>query len=184
MNTVLPTGPGIWELRANQAFRPSRTVELIKALPSLTHMSLVKLHEVGLVKATVSQNVDGLHRRSGLRPSELAELHGNTNLETCSSCSKQYLRDFKTRCVCNVQKKEGSCHSHGSFKIQTLRSYSSSSGHYLGFLSKSTNFWENCFSDIISDQALPPSSLPLPFLLPLSLQRGSSCIRSSHLSSL
>eukprot|EP00731_Ephydatia_muelleri_P016643 Em0009g1067a len=97
MNTVLPTGPGIWELRANETFKPSRTVKLIEALPSLTHMSLVKLHEAGMVKATVSQNVDGLHRRSGLRPSELAELHGNTNMETCANCSKQYLRDFETR---------------------------------------------------------------------------------------
>lgn len=45
----------------------------------------------------MSQNVDGLHRRSGLPPAELAELHGNTNLETCKKCYRQYLRDFETR---------------------------------------------------------------------------------------
>ena len=107
MNTVLPTGPGIWELRAQAAFKPSRTVKLIEALPSVTHMAIVKLHEEGVVKATVSQNVDGLHRRSGLRPRELAELHGNTNLETCAKCSKQYLRDFETRWVSCVLEREG-----------------------------------------------------------------------------
>jgi len=51
----------------------------------------------GFSKFTVSQNVDGLHRRSGIPPSELSELHGNTNLETCKTCGRQYLRDFETR---------------------------------------------------------------------------------------
>jgi len=60
-------------------------------------MAIVRLHEAGLVKFTISQNVDGLHRRSGLGPSQLAELHGNTNLETCQKCHRQYLRDFETR---------------------------------------------------------------------------------------
>jgi NAD-dependent SIR2 family protein deacetylase len=99
MNTVLETGPGVWELRAHDKapLKTSHTVPLIKALPSPTHMSIMKLHEVGVVKFTVSQNVDGLHRRSGLAPAELSELHGNTNLETCRKCSRQYLRDFETR---------------------------------------------------------------------------------------
>ena len=60
-------------------------------------MGIVRLHGAGLCKFTVSQNVDGLHRRSGLSRAELAELHGNTNLETCKKCSRQYLRDFDTR---------------------------------------------------------------------------------------
>ena len=82
----------------------AKTVPFLKALPSPTHMAIVRLHKAGLVKFTVSQNVDGLHRRSGLDPSQLAELHGNTNLETCQKCHRQYLRDFETRfegeCVC------------------------------------------------------------------------------------
>ena len=102
MNTVLPTGPGVWELRAHGVTAPhgAKTVPFLKALPSPTHMAIVCLHKAGLVKLTVSQNVDGLHRRSGLDPSQLAELHGNTNLETCQKCHRQYLRDFETRCVC------------------------------------------------------------------------------------
>jgi len=39
-------------------------------------MSLVKLHEKGTLKCLVSQNTDGLHRRSGMPPEGLAELHG------------------------------------------------------------------------------------------------------------
>ena len=90
----------MWELRAHGQSRRSRSkkpVKLISALPTVTHMAMVALHECGLVKFTVSQNVDGLHRRSGMNPKQLAELHGNTNLESCSVCGVQYLRDFETR---------------------------------------------------------------------------------------
>uniref|UniRef100_A0A1I8IYQ1 FCP1 homology domain-containing protein n=1 Tax=Macrostomum lignano TaxID=282301 RepID=A0A1I8IYQ1_9PLAT len=49
--------------------------------PSLTHMSLVGLERAGLLKRLISQNTDGLHRRSGFPPEKLAELHGNTAIE-------------------------------------------------------------------------------------------------------
>jgi len=99
MDTVLKTGPGIWELSAHNSRGRvgSETKPLLQALPTPTHMAIVKLHEAGICKFTVSQNVDGLHRRSGLGLQQLAELHGNVNLETCSKCERQYLRDFETR---------------------------------------------------------------------------------------
>ena len=103
MKTVLSTGPGVWELRAHggpTAPKGRHIVPIIRALPSPTHMAIVKLHQANKVAFTVSQNVDGLHRRSGLSPAQLSELHGNTNLETCQKCKRQYLRDFETRCVC------------------------------------------------------------------------------------
>ena len=47
----------------------------------------------GFIKYVVSTNVDGLHMRSGLkRNEELAELHGNSYLECCNKCGKEYLR--------------------------------------------------------------------------------------------
>lgn len=100
MNTVLATGPGVWELRAHgESATPKgrRIVPILRALPSPTHMAIVKLHQENKVAFTVSQNVDGLHRRSGLGPDQMSELHGNTNLETCQKCHHQYLRDFETR---------------------------------------------------------------------------------------
>jgi len=57
-------------------------------------MALVKLMEDDVLKYLISQNVDGIHRKSGIPPSQLSELHGNTNLEVCDKCGKEYMRDF------------------------------------------------------------------------------------------
>ncbi|CAF1210511.1 unnamed protein product [Adineta ricciae] len=97
MDTVLPTGPGAWELRDNQASRSKKAVvvhDMHKAIPSPTHMALVELQRRGILKCLVSQNCDGLHLRSGMNPKYLAELHGNMNLEICSKCDAKYLRDY------------------------------------------------------------------------------------------
>lgn len=89
MDTVLPTGPGCWELAANRKKKvPVKERKVIKmamqkAYPSKTHMAFVEMVSTGLMKYVVSQNIDGLHRKSGIPPEKIAELHGNTNLEKC-----------------------------------------------------------------------------------------------------
>jgi len=64
-------------------------------------MALVKLLEKKkIIHYVVSTNVDGLHRRSGIKSEQLAELHGDIYLEYCIQCKKEYLRTFdvtKTR---------------------------------------------------------------------------------------
>ncbi|CAF3734879.1 unnamed protein product [Rotaria sp. Silwood1] len=100
MNTILPTGPGVWELRDHPGAKRSPTaltVTLTKAIPSTTHMALVELARQNLLHFVVSQNIDGLHLRSGLPSPLIAELHGNSNLEICKKCQTKYLRDFRTR---------------------------------------------------------------------------------------
>lgn len=97
LNTVLKTGPGAWELKDKGIAGKKAPTAVLTAVPSMTHMSIVKLQEAGYVSFVVSQNVDGLHLRSGLNPNFLAELHGNTNLERCVRCGQEYLRDYRTR---------------------------------------------------------------------------------------
>jgi NAD-dependent SIR2 family protein deacetylase len=100
MNTIIPTGPGVWELRDHPGAKRSptvRTTPSTKAIPSVTHMALVELARRNLLHFVVSQNIDGLHLRSGLPSDMLAELHGNSNLEICQKCHTKYLRDFRTR---------------------------------------------------------------------------------------
>ena len=105
-DTVMPTGPGKWEEKgaedltfeqwANRKSKYKRT-DTVKALPTYSHMALNTLLEKDRLKYIVSQNIDGLHRKSGVPSSHIAELHGNTNLEICQKCGKDYLRDFSTR---------------------------------------------------------------------------------------
>lgn len=105
MNTVLSTGPGVWELRdrgLKGRSKKDKSISVMKAIPSVSHMAIVELYESGVLKMLVSQNTDGLHLRSGMNPKGLCELHGNTNLEVCVKCGARYLRDFRTRNACKV----------------------------------------------------------------------------------
>ena len=74
--------------------RKGRTVPTLSAIPTPCHLALVKLAEEDKLKYLISQNTDGIHRRSMIPTHKLSELHGNTNLEVCSKCGKEYLRDF------------------------------------------------------------------------------------------
>lgn len=99
INTVLPTGPGCWEKLATKQNSNKKVIKtsMLQAIPTKCHMALVELERKGFLKYLVSQNVDGLHRRSGFDVDKLAELHGNTNLEICGKCKKKYMRDFRCR---------------------------------------------------------------------------------------
>ena len=54
-------------------------------------MALVQLQRQGVLHGLISQNCDGLHRRSGFPAERLAELHGNTNLEVVSDTASLML---------------------------------------------------------------------------------------------
>ena len=71
------------------------------AHPGLTHMAIQALADYGGFEKflVVSQNVDGLHRRSGLDPSHLIELHGNCFMEECFKCHHKVSRDFEVEYV-------------------------------------------------------------------------------------
>eukprot|EP01084_Bolivina_argentea_P259718 438335_1 len=109
LNTVLETGAGKWakeagilegklcrkDLKKRNKAKPKTSS--FKAIPSPSHMALVALAKAGYLKHLVSQNTDGLHRRSGFPLNQLSELHGNGTLEKCAVCDKAYMRDFKCR---------------------------------------------------------------------------------------
>lgn len=101
VGTVLATGPGLWEKKKhgikNGVSGSKNPTNVLKAYPTYTHMALRALLECGLLRFLISQNTDGLHRRSGVPKAVLAELHGNTNLEKCKKCKREFLRDFRVR---------------------------------------------------------------------------------------
>ncbi|KAK7414580.1 hypothetical protein QQX98_006608 [Neonectria punicea] len=89
-------GPeGVWTLRAQGRQSTVKSVSTLQAIPTPAHMALLELQNRGLLKYLISQNCDGLHRRSGILPDNISELHGNNNRECCKGCGKEYLRDFR-----------------------------------------------------------------------------------------
>lgn len=108
-NTVLPTGAGCWERKAAGKVpkeKPRLRTTIEKALPTYTHMAIFEMMKRGMMKYVLSQNVDGLHRKSGIEVERLAELHGNANVEKCMTCRKEYMRDFGVRNNPNVHMHE------------------------------------------------------------------------------
>ncbi|KAI1762943.1 DHS-like NAD/FAD-binding domain-containing protein [Hypoxylon sp. FL1150] len=100
-------GPeGSWTLRA-QGRERTKPVNTLQAIPTATHMTLVELQSRGILKYLISQNCDGLHRKSGILPDRISELHGNSNREYCKDCNKEYIRDFRA-----VASYEKTAHDH------------------------------------------------------------------------
>ncbi len=65
--------------------------KLAAARPNPGHLALVELEELGLLRCTVTQNIDDLHRVAGQQ--ELAEIHGNATLVRCIECVSRWPRD-------------------------------------------------------------------------------------------
>lgn len=95
---VVHSGAGLSAAAGIATYREgsSESVAISAAMPTYSHYAIVALNKLGLVDYVCSQNVDGLHRRSGLTASALSELHGNMYIETCSCCSPpmEYVRPY------------------------------------------------------------------------------------------
>ncbi|MCF8533973.1 MAG: Sir2 family NAD-dependent protein deacetylase [Reyranella sp.] len=63
---------------------------MIKAEPNAGHRALAKLVEQNRMTAIITQNIDGLHQRSGVPDSKVIELHGNTTYATCLDCGHRH----------------------------------------------------------------------------------------------
>jgi len=79
------------EMRRESWRRKFATDEtMLKAEPNAGHRALAKLVEQGKLAAIITQNVDGLHQRSGVPESKIIELHGNTTYASCLDCGERY----------------------------------------------------------------------------------------------
>jgi NAD-dependent deacetylase len=57
---------------------------VLEAAPNPAHVALAELEQMGMLKATITQNIDGLHLRAG--SSRVVEIHGHFRTATCISC--------------------------------------------------------------------------------------------------
>jgi len=87
----LPTIRGKFGLSAAQLkedeFDPASVQRLA---PTRAHMALVALHRAGYVRYVCTQNIENLHRLSGLPDDALWEAHGNLCGAHCPNCGQQY----------------------------------------------------------------------------------------------
>ena len=82
-------GPdGVWTRRDAGLPPPRWRVAPGRVGPNASHLALFELQRIGKLRFLVTQNTDGLHRRSGIDPKILAELHGNGRLMRCLRCER------------------------------------------------------------------------------------------------
>jgi len=67
-------------------YREKLLIEGIK--PNPAHYKLAELEEAGLLKAVITQNIDGLHQMAGSK--NVYELHGSVLRNYCLKCGKSY----------------------------------------------------------------------------------------------
>lgn len=65
---------------------PERYAQAQERRPNAGHAALVSLERAGVLLATITQNIDGLHLLAGSAPERVVELHGNGRLIRCTSC--------------------------------------------------------------------------------------------------
>ena len=79
------------EMRRESWRRKFATDEtMLKAEPNAGHRALAKLVEQGRMSAIITQNVDGLHQRSGVPDAKVIELHGNATYASCLDCGHRH----------------------------------------------------------------------------------------------
>ncbi len=78
-------GPdGLWTRRDKGLSTPSQDFTGVE--PNAGHIAIYELQNLGRLAFLISQNVDNLHLKSGIRPELLAELHGNLTKVRCTEC--------------------------------------------------------------------------------------------------
>lgn len=80
-------GPdGLWTRRDKGLPPQPMAVSWHDVEPNAGHLAITALQKLGKLKFLISQNVDNLHLKSGIKPELLAELHGNIAKLRCKNC--------------------------------------------------------------------------------------------------
>ncbi len=86
-------GPdGLWT-RRDKGLPPPKMPKWSSVDPNLAHKAIVELQDMGKMKFLISQNVDNLHLKSGIKEELIAEFHGNMELMRCLGCEKRFKKE-------------------------------------------------------------------------------------------
>ena len=84
---------GWWKQQQEQQADPDRShfrEAIEKAEPNAGHYALAELEELGILKMTITQNVDNLHYIAGSK--QVMEIHGNRTKLRCIGCEARWHR--------------------------------------------------------------------------------------------
>ena len=82
-------GPdGVWT-RRDKGLPPPKSPPWDQVKPNQGHFLILELHNLDKLDFLISQNVDGLHAKSGIPLDKLAELHGNMYFMNCLECNQK-----------------------------------------------------------------------------------------------
>ncbi len=73
--------------------RRERYPELVDKLPNVGHQSLQQLIDAGTLDLVITQNIDGLHQKSGVDSGRIIELHGSSHQIRCLECRTLFPAD-------------------------------------------------------------------------------------------
>ena len=83
-----------WQHQLNPDADPARTEfreAIDSAEPNPGHYALVRMERLGILRMTITQNVDNLHVRAGSE--YLIEIHGNRTKVRCIGCESRWSRE-------------------------------------------------------------------------------------------
>ncbi|MBD3194846.1 MAG: hypothetical protein GF317_07320 [Candidatus Lokiarchaeota archaeon] len=82
-------GPdGVWT-RRDKGLPPPKSPPWDQVKPNVGHEALIDLLEIEQLDFLITQNVDGLHAKSGFPFEKMSELHGNMYFLKCLNCNKK-----------------------------------------------------------------------------------------------
>lgn len=95
-------GPdGLWTRKDKGLPPPPAQRPWSEAAPNTGHYAIRTLQDLGKLRFLISQNVDNLHLKSGIRPELVAELHGNITKLRCQRCGETLDKDIgASQCSC------------------------------------------------------------------------------------
>jgi NAD-dependent deacetylase len=74
-------------------FSTSSWGEMAAAQPNSGHRAIAELDSIGKLDCVITQNIDGLHQRSGIPEEKVIELHGTARWVSCLECGQRYPRE-------------------------------------------------------------------------------------------
>ena len=74
-------------------FSTSSWAEMAAAQPNPGHHTIAGLDSLGKLDCVITQNIDGLHQRSGIPEEKVIELHGTARWVSCLECGQRYPRE-------------------------------------------------------------------------------------------